>query len=140
MESFDNLLNYANGFCDCYDFFCDSMVEKYKKLADALNNQTDDQELIKKVIAELSDYWRYNIELEKIEKNDTCEICEKDVYWDDSKDDEYNYRCKDCRQSLYDPDTTIVYGIICKSCNNTLQPHTMTQHLNGDFNKVCPHK
>ena len=35
--------------------------------------------------------------------------------------------------------TTIVSGIICKLCKNELPSHSMEQHLNGDFNKVCPH-
>jgi len=38
-----------------------------------------------------------------------------------------------------DINTTIVSGIICKKCNNELPPMTMKQHLDGDFNKNCPH-
>lgn len=33
----------------------------------------------------------------------------------------------------------MVCGIRCNSCKNELPPHTMEQHLSGDFNKVCPH-
>lgn len=39
----------------------------------------------------------------------------------------------------YDCDTTIVSGIICKKCKNTLPPMTMTDHLEGNFNLECPH-
>ena len=35
----------------------------------------------------------------------------------------------------YDPDTTIVKGIVCKPCGKELPPMTMTEHLNG---RGCP--
>jgi len=39
----------------------------------------------------------------------------------------------------FDTNTTTVMGIVCKKCNNELPPMTMQQHLDGDFNKKCPH-
>ena len=41
-------------------------------------------------------------------------------------------------EQTYDAETTIVTGIICKKCNNALPPHTIAQHLRGEFNKCCP--
>ena len=38
-----------------------------------------------------------------------------------------------------DYNNTIVSGIVCKKCNNELPPMTMQEHLDGDFNKDCPH-
>lgn len=35
---------------------------------------------------------------------------------------------------------TLVCGIVCRKCGNTLPPHTMEQHLKGDFNQTCPHR
>lgn len=35
---------------------------------------------------------------------------------------------------------TIVKGIVCKKCGNELPEMTIQQHLDGDFNKECPHK
>jgi len=34
---------------------------------------------------------------------------------------------------------TIIAGIVCRACSHTLPPMTVKQHLNGDFNKTCPH-
>jgi len=33
----------------------------------------------------------------------------------------------------------IISGIICNSCGNTLPNMTVSQHLNKEFNQVCPH-
>ena len=35
--------------------------------------------------------------------------------------------------------TTIVSGIICNECKNTLPDMTMQDHLDGKFNQECPH-
>ena len=43
-------------------------------------------------------------------------------------------------KKMYNPDTTIVTGIVCNACKNELPPMTMTEHLEGKFNKECPHK
>jgi hypothetical protein len=42
-------------------------------------------------------------------------------------------------KTLYNPDTTIVTGIICNLCNGELPPMTMTDHLESKFNTECPH-
>lgn len=42
-------------------------------------------------------------------------------------------------EKKYNIATTIVTGIICNKCNNELPAMTMKQHLDGDFNKECPH-
>ena len=42
-------------------------------------------------------------------------------------------------KTLYDPDTTIVTGIICNLCKCELPPMTMTDHLESNFNTECPH-
>jgi hypothetical protein len=34
---------------------------------------------------------------------------------------------------------TIVAGIVCRACSHALPPMTVKQHLNGEFNKTCPH-
>jgi hypothetical protein len=34
---------------------------------------------------------------------------------------------------------TLLTGIICKACNKALPPMTVKQHLEGDFEKECPH-
>ena len=57
--------------------------------------------------------------------------------------------CSDCHEEVthdcmvcndgQDDSTIIVSGIVCKKCENELPPMTMKQHLNGDFNKECPH-
>lgn len=39
----------------------------------------------------------------------------------------------------YDIRTTVVTGIVCKKCGNKLPPMTMEDHLEGRFNKECPH-
>jgi hypothetical protein len=36
-------------------------------------------------------------------------------------------------------DDTIVSGIVCTRCNNELPPMTVKEHLDGKFNKECPH-
>jgi hypothetical protein len=36
------------------------------------------------------------------------------------------------------PDT-IVSGIVCTRCNHKLPPMTAQEHLDGKFNKKCPH-
>jgi hypothetical protein len=36
-------------------------------------------------------------------------------------------------------ETTIVTGIVCKSCKNELPPMTMQNHLDSKFNLECPH-
>lgn len=44
-------------------------------------------------------------------------------------------------QETYITDETIVENIVCRSCNNTLPPHTVKEHLdvNNPIHK-CPHK
>jgi hypothetical protein len=42
-------------------------------------------------------------------------------------------------ERVYDFDTTIVRGIVCRKCSNTLPDMTMTEHLEGKFNLECPH-
>ena len=44
-----------------------------------------------------------------------------------------------CDLGTMNPDTTIVSGIICNACGKKLPPMTMTDHLEGNFNKTCPH-
>jgi hypothetical protein len=39
-----------------------------------------------------------------------------------------------------DPATTVVSGIGCKKCYCELPPMTMKDHLDGNFNKECPHE
>ena len=34
---------------------------------------------------------------------------------------------------------SVLSGIVCSKCNKTLPPMTVKQHLEGDFEKECPH-
>ena len=52
---------------------------------------------------------------------------------EDDEDEEGN------KEPTYDIRTTVIDGIVCKQCNHKLQPMTMEDHLEGNFNQVCPH-
>jgi hypothetical protein len=72
---------------------------------------------------------------------DEADLCDKikdglaDVLNDEGlleDEDEDEPATEDVR---YDPDTTVVTGIVCKACGKELPPMTMTEHLNG---RGCP--
>jgi hypothetical protein len=90
-----------------------------------------------------------------------CVDCEEEitVWWEDAEGDAYcagcftdagftcdgchNEECVQCNEDEEEEDTitedTIIAGIVCRACSHTLPPMTVKQHLNGDFNKTCPH-
>jgi hypothetical protein len=68
-----------------------------------------------------------------------CDKCIIDV----SKDDDWTltHVCKGCKEEMEKVDyaTTIITGIVCKSCKNELPAMTMQDHLDCKFNQECPH-
>jgi len=60
--------------------------------------------------------------------------------WEGNPQDKRDHDCdvsssESEEEDTYDPDTTVVSGIVCKSCGKELPPMTMTEHLNG---RGCP--
>ena len=72
------------------------------------------------------------------EEEETCVKC------DETKTESWSYNTTPVKnapvcQECLDIETEVVSGIICKKCDYELPPMTMKQHLDGDFNKTCPH-
>jgi hypothetical protein len=50
-----------------------------------------------------------------------------------------SYHFKSKKHNKMIQNNNIISGIKCNDCKNELAPMSMSDHLNGNFNKVCPH-